>query len=439
MGQVSPQPKQIQELLQGPPATPVVMVNLLRFKKEADEPDTGMSGRDAYQRYGEKMIAWVESQGGRLIWSGRVDSMVIGESEERFDMVALVEYPSRQEFLRIVGDPRVEELSVHRRAGLEMQWLIATTELERAAGEAGAGEIRPGVLRTADERFADLPGFDFEPHYLEIGGYRVHFLDEGPRDADPILLLHGEPTWSYLYRKMIPVLVAAGHRCIVPDLIGFGRSDKPLGMDTHTYAFHVEAMTGLIEALDLRRATFFGQDWGGLIGLRVVAENEERFARVVVSNTGLPVGDVPVSEGFMSWKRSNQQMIDRGDMPVGALVARATGDPSVEAAYDAPFPDARYKAGPLIMPQLVPVAPDDPARAANLAAWEVLRRWQKPFLTAFGDSDPITRGGDEVFHERVPGAQGQPHTTVEGAGHFIQESHGEELARIIAEFIAETR
>jgi haloalkane dehalogenase len=316
---------------------------------------------------------------------------------------------------------------------------LAHALLALAAAPGPAEEVRPGVLRTPDERFAGLPGFDFAPHYVEIDGYRVHYLDEGPRDADPVFLLHGEPTWSYLYRKMIPVLVAAGHRCVVPDLVGFGRSDKPTSMDVHTYAFHVGVMTKLVEALDLDRATFFGQDWGGLIGLRVVAENPERFARVVVSNTGLPVGDVAISEAFLAWKAANQAMIDRGDMPVGALLARSAGDPSVAAAYDAPFPDPSYKAGPLVLPQRVPVTPDDPARAANLAAWAVLAQWEKPFLTAFGDSDPITGGGERIFQARVPGAKGLEHPTVKGAGHFIQESHGDELARIIADFIEKTR
>lgn len=310
------------------------------------------------------------------------------------------------------------------------------------AAPALAEEIRPGVYRTPDARFENLPDFDFEPHYLEVDGYRVAYLDEGPADGEPILLIHGEPTWSYLYRKMIPVLVAAGHRCIVPDLIGFGRSDKPASMDTHTYKFHVDAMTELVEALDLRDATFFGQDWGGLIGLRVVAENEERFARVVVSNTGLPVGgaagpeDFPENSAFIRWKRRNQAMIDRGDIPTGGMLANNTGDPSVGAGYDAPFPEPAYKAGPLIMPQRVPVFADDPANEANREAWEVFERWEKPFLTAYGDSDPVTRGGERPFQRRVPGAQGQPHVTVEGAGHFIQETHGEELARIINEFIA---
>ena len=310
------------------------------------------------------------------------------------------------------------------------------------ATPALAEEIRPGVYRTPDARFENLPGFDFEPHYLEIDGYRVHYLDVGPADGEPVLLIHGEPTWSYLYRKMIPGLVAAGHRCIVPDLIGFGRSDKPASMDTHTYKFHVDAMTELVEALDLQQATFFGQDWGGLIGLRVVAENEERFARVVISNTGLPVGgaagpeDFPENSAFIRWKRRNQEMIDRGDIPTGRMLATNTGDPSIAAAYDAPFPEPAYKAGALIMPQRVPVFADDPANEANRKAWEVFERWEKPFLTAFGDSDPISRGGERSFQRRVPGAQGQAHVSVEGAGHFIQESHGEELARIINEFIA---
>ena len=310
------------------------------------------------------------------------------------------------------------------------------------AAPALAEEIRPGVYRTPDARFENLPGFDFDPHYLEIDGYRVHYLDVGPADGEPVLLIHGEPTWSYLYRKMIPGLVAAGHRCIVPDLIGFGRSDKPASMDTHTYKFHVDAMTELVEALDLQQATFFGQDWGGLIGLRVVAENEERFARVVISNTGLPVGaaggpeDFPEDSAFIRWKRRNQGMIDRGDIPTGRMLATNTGDPSIAAAYDAPFPEPAYKAGALIMPQRVPVFADDPANEANRKAWQVFERWEKPFLTAFGDSDPISRGGERSFQRRVPGAQGQAHVSVEGAGHFIQESHGEELARIINEFIA---
>ncbi len=303
---------------------------------------------------------------------------------------------------------------------------------------AHAEEIRPGVFRTPDERFQDLPGFNFEPHYKEIDGYRVHYLDEGPGDGEPILLLHGEPTWCFLYRKMIPVLTEAGYRCIVPDLIGFGRSDKPADMDIYTYKFEVDAIAALVIALDLRDATFVGQDWGGLIGLRVVAENEERFARVVISNTGLPTGEGEMPPSFAAWRAMNQAMIDRRDIPTGMMLAQTLAAPELAAAYDAPFPDPRYKAGALILPQRVPVDLEDPAREANLAAWEVFRKWEKPFLTAFGDSDPITGGLRAAFEEQIPGAKGQPHTTVIGAGHFIQESHGKELAEIIVDFMRAT-
>ena len=301
-----------------------------------------------------------------------------------------------------------------------------------------ADEIRPGVLRTPDSRFDNLPGYDFEPHYEMIRGYRVHYLDEGPTDGEVVLLLHGEPSWSYLYRKMIPVLTATGYRTIVPDLIGFGRSDKPVSMDTHTYLFHVDAMTELVEQLDLRDVTFFGQDWGGLIGLRVVAENEARFARVVIGNTGLPAPDSresPMSNAFMQWKATNQAMIDAGNMETGTLIANNVGDPSVKAAYDAPFPDPSYKAGALIMPQRVPVTVEYPGAVANAAAWEVFRQWEKPFLTAFSDNDPVTAGGHAAFQRRVPGARDQNHVTIEGAGHFLQEEKGEELADVIAQFI----
>ena len=304
-----------------------------------------------------------------------------------------------------------------------------------------AEEVRPGVLRTPDARFQNLPGYDYEPRYQEIQGYRVHYLDEGPAEGEVILLLHGEPTWSYLYREMIPVLTAAGFRCIVPDLIGFGRSDKPVDMETHTYKFHVDAMAELVERLDLREATFFGQDWGSLIGLRVVAENEDRFARVVIGNGALPVGGASGPEAFaedsafMQWRKTNQGMIDRGDIPVGTLVSHNVNYLSVAAAYDAPFPDPSYKAGALVMPQRVPVFADDPANVANLKAWAVFERWEKPFLTAFSDGDPVTRGGEVPLQKRIPGAQGQDHTTIKGAGHFLQEQAGEELARVIVGFM----
>jgi len=305
------------------------------------------------------------------------------------------------------------------------------------------------VLRTPDERFENLSDYPFKPNYLEVpdgegGVLRLHYVDEGPADGEPIVLIHGEPTWSYLYRKMIPVLTAAGHRCLAPDLIGFGRSDKPVSMEVHTYKFHVDAITEWVKVLNLQKATFFGQDWGSLIGLRVVAENEERFARVVISNGGLPVGAaagpeaLPEDRAFIQWKRLSQSFIDQGDIPVGTLVSRNVGDPSIAVAYDAPFPDPSFKAGPLIMPQRVPVFADDPANEANRKAWEVFERWEKPFLTAFSDGDPVTRGGDRMFLARIPGTKGQTHTIIKGAGHFLQEQKGEELARIIVDFIKQT-
>lgn len=320
---------------------------------------------------------------------------------------------------------------------MKMQTILACVLITLISITSTGEEVKPDVLRTPDSQFENLPDYDFEPNYIQIGDYRVHYLDEGPKDGEIVLMLHGEPTWSYLYRKMIPVLTEAGYRSIVPDLIGFGRSDKPTSMDTHTYKFHVDAMATLVKELGFNDMTFFGQDWGGLIGLRVVAENESRFARVVIGNTGLPRGieGMDKSGAFMAWKKMNQGMIDRGDIPTGQMVSGNVGDPSIKAAYDAPFPDPSYKAGALIMPQRVPVTPDDPARAAQEAAWEVFRNWNKPFLTAFSDGDPITGGGDKIFQESVPGAKGQKHTTITGAGHFLQEAKGPELAAVIAQFV----
>jgi haloalkane dehalogenase len=295
------------------------------------------------------------------------------------------------------------------------------------------------ALRTPDERFANLPGYGFAPHYVEVRGLRMHYVDEGPPDADPVLLLHGEPSWSYLYRKMIPALTEAGHRAVAPDFIGFGRSDKPVSGDDYSYQMHVDAMADFVERLDLRRITLFGQDWGGLIGLRVAAEHPERFSRIVAANTGLPTGDMPPGEAFRRWQRFSQEVseLDIGRLIRGACVTDLP--PEVVAAYDAPFPDERYKAGARVFPALVPTSPDDPASEANRRAWEVLRRWEKPFLTAFSDGDPITRGGDRIFQSQVPGARGQPHTTITGAGHFLQEDKGEELAAVVVDFIARTQ
>lgn len=291
------------------------------------------------------------------------------------------------------------------------------------------------LLRTPDERFANLPGYTFEPHYVDVDGVRIHYVDEGPRDAEPVLLLHGEPSWCYLYRKMVPVLTAAGHRAVAPDLAGFGRSDKPAQREDYTYQRHVDWMRGLLEALDLRNVTLVGQDWGGLIGLRLAAEHEDRFARIVAANTFLPTGDRPPGEAFLRWQTFSQTAPEFhiGRIVQGGTVTELPDD--VVAAYDAPFPDDTYKAGARQFPALVPTSPDDPAAPANRRAWDVLRRWQKPFLCAFSDSDPITRGGDRVFQNDVPGTKGQPHTTIVGAGHFLQEDKGEELARVIVDFM----
>jgi haloalkane dehalogenase len=300
------------------------------------------------------------------------------------------------------------------------------------------------TLRTPDERFADLPAFPFAPHYAEVpdldgGRLRMHYLDEGDPAGAVVLLMHGEPSWCFLYRTMIPVLVDAGYRCIAPDLVGFGRSDKPASTSDYTYARHVEWVRSLIcDTLDLRGVTFFGQDWGGLIGLRVVAENDERFARVAVGNTGLPTGEERVSEAFMAWREFSQST---EHFPVGGIVSGGTVtglDPAAVAAYDAPFPDDAYKAGARIFPALVPITPDDPAAAANRTAREMLTHWRKPLVTLFSDGDPITRGGDRWFQQHVPGAAGQPHATIEKAGHFLQEDKGPELAEHLARFIAAT-
>ncbi len=293
-------------------------------------------------------------------------------------------------------------------------------------------------LRTPDERFANLPGYPFEPHYLELDGLRLHYLDEGPPDAPPVLLLHGEPSWCYLYRKMLPVLTGAGHRCLAPDFMGFGRSDKPLHRDDYTYQRHVDWTLACIEALDLRHLTLVCQDWGGLIGLRIAAEHEGRFDRIVAANTFLPTGDNPPGEAFLRWQQFSQTApaFEIGRIIQGGTTTQLADD--VVAAYDAPFPDDTYKAGARQFPALVPTRPDDPASGPNRAAWEVLRRWEKPFLTAFSDSDPITRGADRLFQSLVPGAKGQSHTTIAGGGHFLQEDKGAELAAAVNAFIAAT-
>jgi haloalkane dehalogenase len=286
------------------------------------------------------------------------------------------------------------------------------------------------VLRTPDERFADLPGFPWPARWAATSdGLRVGLLDEGPRDAPVVLLLHGEPTWGYLYRKLVPPLLDAGFRVVVPDLVGFGRSDKPVDDAAHTYAAHVEWMrSALFDDLDLRDVTLFCQDWGGLIGLRLVAEHPDRFARVAAGNTGLPDGTTRMGE---TWWQFMEFVQATPDLPVGLLVTMGCAVPLAEehaAAYDAPFPDVSYKAGPRSLPGLIPQTADDPATPDNQRAWAALEHFDKPFVCLFSDQDPITAGGDEALLRRIPGTRGQPHSTIEGGGHFLQEDRGEQLA-----------
>jgi len=298
------------------------------------------------------------------------------------------------------------------------------------------------TLRTPDERFANLPEFPYSPKYCEIpdgegGQLRVAWVEDGPADADPVLMLHGEPSWSFLYRRMIPILVAAGHRVVCPDLVGFGRSDKPTRIDDHSYARHVEWMRALaFDVLDLRRVTLVGQDWGGLIGLRLAAEHPGRFARIVVANTGLPTGDLPMPE---IWWRFREAIQGQPEIHVGWFVQSGCQRPmtdAVRAGYDAPFPDDAYCAGPRAMPGLVPTTPDDPASDANRAAWKALCESTTPMMVAFSDSDPITGPMGAIFASQMRGAAGVDHPVVRGAGHFLQEDAGEELAEAIVRFLS---
>jgi len=297
-------------------------------------------------------------------------------------------------------------------------------------------------MRTPDEAFAGLPDYGFAPHYVEVPSgagdtLRMHYVDEGPRDARPLLCLHGEPTWSYLYRKMIPHFRAAGFRTIAPDLVGFGRSDKPARRGDYTYARHVAWLRAFFDALALRDVVLVCQDWGGLLGLRLVADCPERFAAVVAANTFLPTGDEPENVAFARWRAASQRM---PLFDAGAIVARTCTPPpaaGVAAAYNAPFPDERYAAGARQFPLLVPTRPDDPEAAANRAAWVALRAFENPFLCAFGDGDPITRGADRYLAAAIPGARGIAHPTIAGASHFLQEDHPDEFAAAILGFLRE--
>jgi haloalkane dehalogenase len=298
------------------------------------------------------------------------------------------------------------------------------------------------TLRTPDECFSALPDFEFAPHYAEVadgegGSLRVHYLREGNPDAPVVLLMHGEPSWCYLYRKMIPVLTAAGLQIVAPDLVGFGRSDKPTERSDYTYARHVEWMRELLfDRLNLTEITLVCQDWGGLIGLRLVGEHPDRFARVVAANTFLPTGDTSPGEAFFNWQRFSQEVevFPTGFIVNSGCVSDLTAE--VQAAYDAPFPEESFKAGARAFPLLVPSRPDDPAHDANVAAWVGLAAFPRPFLTAFSDGDPITRGSHRALQDGIAGAKGQPHTTIVGGGHFLQEDCGEDLARVVAAFVA---
>jgi len=298
------------------------------------------------------------------------------------------------------------------------------------------------ILRTPDSAFANLVDYPFAPHYLDVREgeqkLRVHYVDEGPRNADPVLLMHGEPSWSFLFRKIVTGLAAKGHRAVAPDLIGFGKSDKPKNQDDYTYERHVSWMSQWLTQLDLKRITLFCQDWGGLIGLRLVAAFPDRFARVVVANTGMPTG-TGFTEAFNAWLNFSQSV---PVLPVDSIVNGGSQRELSEAelaAYRAPYPDETYKAGARRFPRLVPITPEHGSVAENKAAWKVLEAITKPVLTAFSDGDPVTKGGERAFHERVPGAKGQKHVTIKGGGHFLQEDKPEEITTLLDQFIRETK
>jgi haloalkane dehalogenase len=351
--------------------------------------------------------------------------------------------PSRSaDHLGQYGSPPVRRHAIGRRICLCARCLLA------AVGVKGGMAIQPfgmfvGMqsLCTPGERFADLPEFPYPAMYCEIadgdgGRLRVAWVEDGPAEADPVLMLHGEPSWSFLYRRMIPILAAAGHRVICPDLVGFGRSDKPARIEDHTYARHVEWMRTLaFDVLDLQRVTLVGQDWGGLIGLRLAAEHPRRFARVVVANTALPTGDLPMPD---IWWRFREVIQAAPEIDVGRFVESGCLRPltdAVRAAYDAPFPDNTYCAGPRAMPGLIPTTPDNPASEANRAVWKVLCDSATPMLVAFSDGDPITGVMAGVFASKMRGAQGIAHPVIANAGHFLQEDAGEELAEAIVAFL----
>lgn len=297
------------------------------------------------------------------------------------------------------------------------------------------------VRRTPDALFEGLPDFPWAPRYLEIpsgdgGTLRVAYVDEGPREAPVVVMLHGEPTWSFLYRKVIRVVTAAGLRAVAPDLVGFGRSDKPRDRADYTYLAHVNWLRATLDGLDLGAdLTLLCQDWGGLLGLRIAGEDPARFRRIVAANTFLPTGDRAPGDAFLAWQRFSQEV---PELPIGRIVASGCARPiapEIVAAYDAPFPDETYKAGARAFPMLVPISPADPAVPANRHAWEGLTGFDRPFLTVFGDSDPLTTGADRALQKAIPGAKGRAHATLASAGHFLQEDAGDELGARVAAFV----
>jgi len=292
------------------------------------------------------------------------------------------------------------------------------------------------ILRTSDNRFENLPDYPFEPNYVTVGNdLRLHYVDHGPKDGQVVIMMHGEPSWSFLYRHMISNVAAAGYRVIAPDLIGFGKSDKPTETSDYSYTAHIGWMNNWFEQMDVTNAVLFCQDWGGLLGLRLVAKYPDRFAGVIAANTFLPTGDREPGEAFTKWREFAKVV---PEFPVSGIIRGATvkdlGE-GVEAAYDAPYPDESYKAGARIFPALVPTSPDMDGAADNVEAWKVLSAFDKPFLTSFSDQDPITKGGDKAFQKLIPGCTGQPHQLVKGGGHFLQEDVHAELSDIIVKFM----
>jgi haloalkane dehalogenase len=296
-------------------------------------------------------------------------------------------------------------------------------------------------LTTPEHCFEQIVDFDYAPHFLRVddnegSSLNLHYIDEGPRDANVVLMLHGEPSWSYLYRKMIGPVVEAGYRVIAPDLIGFGKSDKPTERSDYTYQRHLDWIRQVIIQLDLKNITLVCQDWGGLLGLRLVAEHLDLFSRVLAANTMLPTGDHKPNEAFLNWQTFSQEV---AVFPVAGIIKGATVTPlgsEVLAAYDAPFPDETYKSGVRQFPLLVPTTPNDPASEANRLAWQTLRQFTKPFITAFSDSDPVTAGGDKIMQKLIPGCQGQAHAVIQQGGHFLQEDQGKRLAAVLLTFMS---